>query len=140
MKAIEFVVTASMAEAEAALRPALAEQGFGVLTEIDVAAILNAKLGIGREPLKILGVCNPSLAHQALELDPSVSLLLPCNVVLDPVGGGTRIRAVDPTALMDDPAFAALAAEASGRLEAALRALAAAVAPESATPHAVLGA
>ena len=70
--------------------PTLADNGFGVLTEIDVAATLKAKLGIDRPPLKILGACNPTFANQALELDPTSSLLLPCNVVLEPgPEGGT---------------------------------------------------
>ena len=124
MNALETTVELPMDDAESAVRQALAAQGFGVLTEIDVAATLKAKLGIERSPLKILGACNPSFAHRALELDPSVSLLLPCNVVLEPAeGGGTRIAAVDPRELMDDPAFAELAAEAAQSLQAALDAV-----------------
>jgi uncharacterized protein (DUF302 family) len=124
MKAIEATIALPMAEAEAAVRVALAEQGFGVLTEIDVAATLKAKLDIDRAPLKILGACNPTLAHRALQLDPSVSLLLPCNVVLEPAdGGGTRVAAVDPHELMDDPRFAELADDATRRLRAAISGL-----------------
>ncbi len=120
MKALETVVGLNLVDAEAAMRAALAEQGFGVLTEIDVAATLKAKLGVDRPPLKILGACNPALAHQALELDPSVSLVLPCNVVLEPAGDGTRVAVVDPHELMDDARFTELADEASARLMAAL--------------------
>jgi uncharacterized protein (DUF302 family) len=123
MKAIEAIVALPMAEAEVAVRAALAEQGFGVLTEIDVAATLKAKLGVDRPPLKILGACNPSLAHRALQLDPSVSLLLPCNVVLEPAEGGTRVAAVDPHELMDDPRFIELADDAANRLRAAIGSL-----------------
>jgi uncharacterized protein (DUF302 family) len=123
MKALETVVGLNLGDAEAAMRAALAEQGFGVLTEIDVAATLKAKLGVDRPPLKILGACNPALAHQALELDPSVSLVLPCNVVLEPAGDGTRVAVVDPHELMDDPRFTGLADEASARLTAALDSL-----------------
>jgi uncharacterized protein (DUF302 family) len=124
MNAIETVVAMPMIEAEAAVRSALAEQGFGVLTEIDVAATLKAKLDVDRPPLKILGACNPTLANRALEHDPSVSLLLPCNVVLEPANAGTRVAAVDPHELMSDPRFAELADDAARRLRAALDSLA----------------
>jgi uncharacterized protein (DUF302 family) len=120
MKAIDTTVDLTPAEAEAVMREALAEQGFGVRTEIDVAATLKAKLGIERPPLKILGACNPTLAHRALELDPSVSLLLPCNVVIEVVDGRTHVAAVDPFELMDDPRFADLAGDAATRLRAAV--------------------
>jgi uncharacterized protein (DUF302 family) len=120
MKAIETTTTLSPAEAEATVRAALGEQGFGVITEIDVAANLKAALGVDRPPLKILGACNPALAHRALQLDPSVSLLLPCNVVVETVDGRTRVAAVDPRELIDDPRFAELAADAAGRLQAAI--------------------
>lgn len=120
MKAIETVVGCSPEEAEALVREALSEQGFGVLTEIDVAATLKARLGVERSPLKILGACNPHIAHRALELDPTVSLLLPCNVVVEAVPGGTRVAAADPRELMPEPRFAELTGEAARRLEAAL--------------------
>ena len=123
MKAIEIVVDLSQEDAERAIRAALAAQGFGVLTEIDVAATLKAKLDIDRPPLKILGACNPMLAHQALELDPSVSLLLPCNVVIEPTEGGTRVAVADPHDLMTDPRFAVLADTAAQRLQAAIDSL-----------------
>ncbi len=90
-----------MADAEEAVRRALGEVGFGVLAEIDVAATLKAKLGVDHRPLKILGACNPALAHRALELDPSLALLLPCNVVLEEVGEArTRVTLVDPRVLL----------------------------------------
>ncbi len=121
MDSIETTVDMSMQDAEAAVRAALAEEGFGVLTEIDVAATLRAKIGVERDELKILGACNPTFAHRALELDPSASLVMPCNVVLEPaVGGGTRISAVDPLALMPGDRFAELAGEATTRLRAAV--------------------
>ena len=123
MNAIETVVAMPMIEAEAAVRSALAEQGFGVLTEIDVAATLKAKLDVDRPPLKILGACNPNLANRALQLDPSVSLVLPCNVVLEPATGGTRVAAVDPHELMSDARFTELADDAASRLRAALDSL-----------------
>ncbi len=126
MRAIETTTKLSMAAAEAAVRETLAGQGFGVLTEIDVAATLKAKLGVERAPLKILGACNPEFAHRALELDESVSLLLPCNVVLADTGDGTKISAVDPRELMTGEAFQELASDAADRLVAALAAVPAA--------------
>jgi uncharacterized protein (DUF302 family) len=123
MRAIETTTVLPMEAAEASVREALADQGFGVLTEIDVAATLKAKLGVERPALKILGACNPTFAHQALELDESVSLLLPCNVVLADTGRGTKISAVDPRQLMTDDAFQELANDAAARLEAALAAV-----------------
>jgi len=121
--AIETIVNVSLEDAEAAIREALAAQGFGILTEIDVAATLKAKLDIDRPPLKILGACNPTLAHEALELDPSVSLLLPCNVVIEPSDAGTRVAVVDPRDLMSDPRFAQLADDATKRLKTAINSI-----------------
>lgn len=124
MNAIETTVNLSMIDAEVAVRDALAAQGFGVLTEIDVAATLKTKLGVDRAPLKILGACNPTFAHQALQLDPSASLVIPCNVALEPVeGGGTHIAIVDPVSLMPGAEFAELAEVAATQLRAALDAL-----------------
>lgn len=120
MQPIEVVVDLTPETAEAAVRESLAEQGFGVLTEIDVAATLRQKLGVERAPLKILGACNPALAHRALELDPSVSLLLPCNVVVEATDRGTRVAAVDPHDLMSDPRFDHLADDAARRLRTAV--------------------
>ena len=124
MRAIETTVSLPADQAETAVRAALAEQGFGVLTEIDIAATLKAKLGVDRPSLKILGACNPTFAHQALQLDPSAALVLPCNVVLEPGdAGGTHISIVDPRELMDGPAFAELAGAAAAQLTAALDSL-----------------
>jgi uncharacterized protein (DUF302 family) len=120
MHAIETTVSSDLATTEEAARAALAQQGFGILTEIDVAATLRAKLGVERPPLKILGACNPTFAHRALEIDPSVALVLPCNVVLELAAGGTRVAVVDPRDLIDDPRFAALAEEAAEHLQAAI--------------------
>ena len=121
MHAIETTVPLSLDDAETAVRR---ENGFGILTEIDVAATLKAKLGVDRSPLKILGACNPAFAHRALALDPDSALVLPCNVVLEPgPDGGTRIRAVDPRDLMPDPAFSELAESAAESLRAALQAV-----------------
>ncbi len=123
MKAFETTVPTDMAATEAGLREALGAQGFGVVSEIDVAANLKNAIGVERPPLKILGACSPMLVQQALAHDPSVALLLPCNVVLDPAGTGTRVRVVDPMELMDDPRFRDLAQQAADALKAALDAL-----------------
>ncbi|MDG4857856.1 DUF302 domain-containing protein [Streptomyces sp. T-3] len=109
-----------------AVREALAEQGFGVLTEIDVQATLRAKLGHEMENYLILGACNPPLAHQALEADRAIGLLLPCNVVVRTDGDATVVQALDPAtmvALTGLPALEPVAAEATRRLDAALGSL-----------------
>lgn len=121
--AIVTTTSLSMTDAEAAVRDALAEQGFGVLTEIDVAATLKAKLGVDRRPLKILGACNPGFANSALEIDEAVSLLLPCNVVLRETDAGTEVSAVDPRAMMPGAEFEQVAAGAAERLTAAIDAV-----------------
>jgi uncharacterized protein (DUF302 family) len=120
MNAFETTVSADLATTEAAVRDALGTVGFGVVSEIDVSANLKNALGVDRPPLKILGACSPVLVQKALALDDSVAVLLPCNVVLDPAPGGTRIRIVDPEQLMDDPRFANLARDAAEDLRTAL--------------------
>jgi uncharacterized protein (DUF302 family) len=119
MECIETTVELPIDRAEAVVRDTLASQGFGVLTEIDVAATFKAKLGIDRPPLKILGACSPNLANEALQLDPSVALVLPCNVVLEGEGGRTHVMIADPRALMPGEALASLATDAAQRLSAA---------------------
>ena len=125
MQSFDTTVDAPLTEVEPVVRVALQEEGFGVLTEIDVAATLRAKLGVERPALKILGACNPEFANRALGIDPTVSLVLPCNVVLEATEpGGTHVGIVDPRALMDDPAFDELAEEAAARLRRVIEAVA----------------
>jgi len=123
MKAIETTIERPLADTEAAVRAALKDQDFGVLTEIDIAVTLKDKLGIDRAPLKILGACNPDFANRALTLDPSVSLLLPCNVVLESVDGGIHVAIADPRELMAGELLAELADEAAARLGAVIDSL-----------------
>ncbi|WP_405877120.1 DUF302 domain-containing protein [Streptomyces sp. NBC_01136] len=108
------------------VRDALAEQGFGILTEIDVAATLKAKLDQDMEDYVILGACDPSLAHRALETDRTVGLLLPCNVVVRTDGDRTAVHVLDPgtmVALTELDALRPVAEEATRRLDAALASL-----------------
>lgn len=91
---------ADVDEVEARVRKALADQGFGVLTEIDVQATMKAKLGRDMAPYRILGACNPGLAWDAIGQEPRVGTMLPCNVILRAVPGGVEVSAIDPVASM----------------------------------------
>jgi uncharacterized protein (DUF302 family) len=105
----------------------LKKEGFGILTEIDVKATLKAKLGQDMPPYRILGACNPPFAHRAIEAEPSIGLLLPCNVVVrENEQGGVMIEIMDPKAvlqLVDNPQVVDLAGEVRQRLERVLQAL-----------------
>lgn len=109
-------------------RASLADHGFGILTEIDVAATMKAKLDQDMPPYLILGACNPHLAHTAIGIDPSIGLLLPCNVVVRRLdSGGTLVEALDPLVMVTatgNPAFADVAAQAATLLSAVLSELA----------------
>ncbi|RFU40297.1 DUF302 domain-containing protein [Actinomadura logoneensis] len=108
------------------VRDALKDQGFGVLTEIDVRSTLKEKIGAEVEDYLILGACNPTLAHRALEADRRIGMLLPCNVVVRTDGDGTVVEALDPQTMVgvtEKPELQPVADEAGRRLNAALAAL-----------------
>ena len=122
----QVTLNAPFADAVARVRTALAEQGFGVLTEIDVTATLKAKLGEQVEDYVILGACNPPFAHQALGIDRSIGLLLPCNVVVRAAAEGTVVEALDPqvmVTLTGRPELKPVADEVARKLTAALAGL-----------------
>ncbi len=117
-------LAADVATTEERLRAALQDEGFGVLTEIDVQTTLREKLDIEVEPYKILGACNPALAHRALDVDTAIGGLLPCNVVVRAhPDGGSEIIAADPEAMLglaDSPGIAPIATEAAERIRRAV--------------------
>jgi len=113
-------------EAIARVTEALGKEGFGVLTEIDVAATLKKKLGFDMPPYRILGACNPQFAHKAIEFEPQIGALLPCNVVVREEKGKTRIDIMDPQAvlqLVERPEIEGIATEVRKRLERVLASL-----------------
>ncbi len=120
MRAITTTVNITFSSAEEATKAALDDEGFGVLTEIDVAATLHDKLGVDRAALKILGACNPQLAPTALQADPTVSVLLPCSVVIEETPAWVQVSAADPRELMDDRSLTDVSANAASRLHRAV--------------------
>ncbi len=101
-------------EVMAATRQALGEEGFGVITEIDLRQTMKAKIGEDLRPYTILGACNPRMAFEALQLEDKVGIMLPCNVIVQDAGGGrTEVAAVDPVASMASIANPALMEKAS---------------------------
>lgn len=114
-------------EAETRMRSALADEGFGILTEIDVAATLKNKLDVTFKPYRILGACNPQLAHQALTSEQSIGLLLPCNVIVYETDEGSAIEVLEPNLMAElttNTDLEELARDARARLERALAAVA----------------
>lgn len=109
------------------VREALAAEGFGIVSEIDVQATLRKKLDVDFRPYVILGACNPVLAKKAIEADPEIGLLLPCNVTVEEVEGGFKVTAVNPDAMLAaapaHEAISEVAADAKPRLERAIAAL-----------------
>jgi len=94
------ITDASIDDVDGRIRKALGERGFGVLTEIDVKATLKAKIGAEVDDYRILGACSPSMAYKAIQVEPRVGAMLPCNVILRAVEGGVEISAIDPVASM----------------------------------------
>jgi len=118
---IAYQTTSSLSfdEAVARAREAIAKEGMGVLTEIDVQATLKKKLDVDRPPYLILGACHPPSAHRSLTAVPEVGVLLPCNVTVSVEDGTTVVRAMDPAGVMglvDSPELAAVGAEVGAKL------------------------
>ncbi|MEH6647502.1 DUF302 domain-containing protein [Sulfitobacter sp.] len=111
---------------DARTRQALADHGFGVLTEIDVKMTMKKKLDVEMSAYRILGACNPKMAHQAIGIEPRVGAMLPCNVILREVEGGVEVSAVDPVASMqaiDSAELTAVAGEVRDLLDKAIKAI-----------------
>lgn len=116
----------TLEEADTRTREALKEQGFGVLTEIDVQATMKKKLDEDMAGYMILGACNPKMAHQAIQLEPNVGAMLPCNVILRQDGADILVCAIDPAASMmaiDNPRLKSVAGEVRDMLAKAIEAI-----------------
>ena len=120
------IVDAEFEAVDGRTRAALAAHGFGVLSEIDVKATMKKKLDVEMLPYRILGACNPKMAHQAIGIEPRVGAMLPCNVILREVDGGVEVSAIDPVASMqaiDNPALHAVSSQVRGLLAKAVEAI-----------------
>ena len=120
------IVNADFDAVDARTRAALAKDGFGVLTEIDVKATMKMKLDVEMPAYRILGACNPKMAHRAIGLEPRVGAMLPCNVILREVEGGVEISAIDPVASMqaiENPELTAVAGQVRDLLAKAVAAI-----------------
>lgn len=125
--ALEAIVDLPFEEAVSRCREALAAEGFGVLTEIDIQATLKKKLDVDREAFVILGACHPPSAHKALEARPEVGVLLPCNVTVSVEDGATVVRAMNPSGVMDmlaDPIVEEVGREVAAALRRTLESVA----------------
>lgn len=114
---LSFHIDSALAEADSAVRAALQRHGFGILTEVDVTAVLRARLGVETKPYRILGACNPGIAHLAMEADPRVGAFLPCGIALYEEPPGTT------TAVLQNPGMISAAFAADGLAGAAAEAL-----------------
>ena len=127
--AYEVTIDTPYADALPSVIEALKEEGFGVLTRIDVHDAFREKLGVDFRNYSILGACNPTLAHKALSSRPDAGIMLPCNVIVEESEGGTLVRIVDPAAMMQagglagDPVLQEVGAEAETRLKRVAEAL-----------------
>ena len=113
----------TMDDADRRMRASLGDKGFGVLTEIDVKATMKKKIDVDMDGYRILGACNPKMAHEAIGLEPRVGAMLPCNVILREVEGGVEISAIDPVASMaaiDNADLKAVAQQVRDMLRAAV--------------------
>ena len=90
------IANADFEDVDARTRASLSNHGFGVLTEIDVKATMKKKIDVDMDPYRILGACNPQMAHQAIGMEPKIGAMLPCNVILRAVDGGVEVSAIDP--------------------------------------------
>ena len=120
------IAGATIDDVDARARQALADKGFGVLTEIDVRATMRKKLDVEMPDYRILGACNPKMAHQAIGIEPRVGAMLPCNVILREVEGGVEVSAIDPVASMqaiENAELTAVAGEVRDLLAKAVEAI-----------------